>query len=926
MPNWGVALALTAVLAAGLGWLLAHWPVGRTWPALILIAYIVYPEADLALALFIIAVAAVTAAEVALHAAQFQAARPVQIASAIALAAAFFGLYVRTLAPDVLPADSGELQVVAANLGVAHPPGFPLYVMLGHLWTLLPLGPGPAYRLNLFSAATSALALLMVYLTATRLAGRRPLLSGWTAALALGTATTYWAQATTANVRSLTGLFTALTLYCLIRFGQATRAHDGTAASAGADRWLILTALALGFGVTHHTSLVFLAMIALLYVLLADRTLWRMPRRWLWPAVAALAGLLPLLYLPLRANSGARGASPQLATVSGFFEHVLAIGFRGDLFYFTDPAMFWERLRVMGDILTFQYTPVLLLGMALGLVLLILRERLLALLLGGTAAIFTVVAATYRAPQTVDYMLPAYVALALCLAYAVGNVPTAAREPRSLALAAGQMLSALWLVSAVNQGWQHYSSFAFLHSDTTARNVAGGWLEAAPTSSEILAHWHWVTPLWYLQEVEGLRPDVTSRFVFPEGESYADTWANRVQQAVASGQPVIASFYDPLNTLDLPVPQPLGEAYLFQTQPLTALPPDFEPVAVILGGQIAIAGYRQEATAVEAGEALVLTLAWRPVATLPDGLSLFAHLIGTEGQVYGQDDVAATYQEDGLTLTQFRIVPRPGTPLGTLVLAVGAYGSDVLLDEAGAARVPLSNVIIEPGAFRPFTQQPLARQELSAAERQLVGYDWDYTVPDRPRLYLHWRTPDGYSTEVRDSEFEAAGELYDLAPYRGPWGVPVAFWRLPSYPGARHYVPFGSGITWSGEPLVAGRYAAGETLTLDQRLHANQPVLRDYVVSTRLIGLEPDGQRWSWWDLEDAIPGLGAVPTLKWIHGSDVLTPHLVTVDPAAPDGQQLTGALTIYDAFTNRPLPILDERLTANSPWVPLGNAQVGD
>ena len=71
---------------------------------------------------------------------------------------------------------------------------------------------------------------------------------------------------------------------------------------------------------------------------------------------------------------------------------------------------------------------------------------------------------------------------------------------------------------------------------------------------------------------------------------------------------------------------------------------------------------------------------------------------------------------------------------------------------------------------------------------------------------------------------------------------------------------------------------------------------------------------------------MGAIPTLKWIGGSQVRSPHFVTVDENAPGGQQIGGALNLYDAFTGRPLPILDERLTAEYGWVPLGETAVGE
>ncbi len=69
---------------------------------------------------------------------------------------------------------------------------------------------------------------------------------------------------------------------------------------------------------------------------------------------------------------------------------------------------------------------------------------------------------------------------------------------------------------------------------------------------------------------------------------------------------------------------------------------------------------------------------------------------------------------------------------------------------------------------------------------------------------------------------------------------------------------------------------------------------------------------------------MGGIPTLKWVEGSLVRSPHRVTVSPDAPPGQVLTGALTLYDSFTGRPLPILDERITAGQPWIPLCQAVV--
>src|SRR5438552_18757053 len=66
-------------------------------------------------------------------------------------------LYCWTLAPTVTLVDSGELIVVAHGLGVAHPPGVPLWVMLAHLASLVPLG-NVAARINFWYALFAALA------------------------------------------------------------------------------------------------------------------------------------------------------------------------------------------------------------------------------------------------------------------------------------------------------------------------------------------------------------------------------------------------------------------------------------------------------------------------------------------------------------------------------------------------------------------------------------------------------------------------------------------------------------------------------------------------------------------------------------------------------------------------------------------------
>src|SRR2546421_10948545 len=87
---------------------------------------------------------------------------------AIAVTAIAGILYFLTAARDIVVGDSPELITAAATLGVAHEPGYPLFTMLGHLFSLFPFGSIP-FRINLLSVVCHALTVGVIYLTAHRL-------------------------------------------------------------------------------------------------------------------------------------------------------------------------------------------------------------------------------------------------------------------------------------------------------------------------------------------------------------------------------------------------------------------------------------------------------------------------------------------------------------------------------------------------------------------------------------------------------------------------------------------------------------------------------------------------------------------------------------------------------------------------------------
>ena len=163
-------------------------------------------------------------------------------------------LYVSTAAPTVLTGDSAEFQFAAPLLAVPHPTGYPLYILLGKLFTLLPFGD-LAYRVTLVSAVAGAATVAIIGLVATQVTGS--LLAGAVAATALAATHSLWNAATIAEVYTLNTFFIALLAWTLGRaWAKQTAGRFG------------LTALVAGLGFSHHGSFALIAAPLLVFYLL----------------------------------------------------------------------------------------------------------------------------------------------------------------------------------------------------------------------------------------------------------------------------------------------------------------------------------------------------------------------------------------------------------------------------------------------------------------------------------------------------------------------------------------------------------------------------------------------------------------------------------------------------------------------------------
>lgn len=218
-----------------------------------------------------------------------------RVALAIVLVATVV-LFALTLCPTVYWYDSAEFSAHAVTLGVPHPPGYPLYTMVAHLFTWLP--GEPALGVNRMSLVFGVGAVAIAYSLVRRLGGSTG--AAFVAAASLATVRTFWANAVVAEVYT-PGLVMTLGVLLLL-----VRAHQ--------DQWrrgVILAGLVGGLGVGMHMSIttfgVGYAWMVWTYDLperlrprmLIERLRSRLSLA-LLSALAAASGLLVFLYIPLR--------------------------------------------------------------------------------------------------------------------------------------------------------------------------------------------------------------------------------------------------------------------------------------------------------------------------------------------------------------------------------------------------------------------------------------------------------------------------------------------------------------------------------------------------------------------------------------------------------------------------------------------------
>ncbi|HEU4570110.1 MAG TPA: DUF2723 domain-containing protein [Gemmatimonadales bacterium] len=464
--------------------------------------------------------------------------------------AAVMALYIATLAPTTAFWDTSEYIAAAKVLGIPHPPGNPLFTLMAHVWGMLPLAADYAVRINLFAAATSAASAALWFLVLERwltaiLPQRGPrLLTAAAGVLVSATAWTVWNQSTVNEKVYTVSMFSiALVMWLVVRWADLP-------VGPRRDRMLIAIGYILALTSTNHLMGILVISAVGVYILLTD---WKAPfRPWVLAGLAGafVVGLsLNYVYLPMRAaqyppiNEGEPVCGSILKAVTGGCQDLSDVLNRVQ---YGKPSLMDRQAPLLAQMGQFVYwfgwqwgrdwggwsrlaTGLFtLLGVAgfLGLWEKDRRAALSALALFGTLSVALVFYMNFKygysqyldRPDLVrevrerDYFfVGAFAFWGVLAGLGLGVVWRFLAETLAQAQAGMRkwaVTSPVLLVAFVPLFGNHLT--ASRAHETMARELAVDMLESvAPYGILITAGDNDTFPLWYAQEVEGIRPDVT---------------------------------------------------------------------------------------------------------------------------------------------------------------------------------------------------------------------------------------------------------------------------------------------------------------------------------------------------------------------------------------------------------------------------------
>ncbi len=461
-------------------------------------------------------------------------------AAATAVALSALAVYRTTLLPGLGYWDTGEAQTVPPLLGTMHPTGFPAFVVVGWLFSIVaaPLGQ-PAFLMNLMAAACAALAAGATVLVARRLDVPLPV----AVAAAIGFALTpiVWHISNAADAHALhillvVGLTLALLRWQALVDGRRDHPDDAAYRRRG-DRAILFAAAVYGVAAANHGLSLILAPSIGLFVLAVEPGVLRRPKLVL-AAIGTAAGVTALLYLELPIRAGLLRAPLVYAhpeTWQGFWDIVLAKQFQGDLNGLISDVP--GKLGALVTLASDQYGPLIALIPA-GLFVAAVKQPRYALFSGSAVLVTVTFASSYaNADITRYYLGPAFFVwtwLALlagafvdAILYRSGvpgepgeaglgqgevagvepSIPIPGRRQIGLSLAVA-LAFAVALVTPTGLALSARWKAADQSADSGAQDWLDGVFAALQPNAVVISWWSYSTPLWYGRDVEHRRPDV----------------------------------------------------------------------------------------------------------------------------------------------------------------------------------------------------------------------------------------------------------------------------------------------------------------------------------------------------------------------------------------------------------------------------------
>ena len=255
----------------------------------------------------------------------------------ITVVVVMMAVYLWSMPRTVVLEDDGLFILAAYFNGIAHPPGYPLYTLMGHAMTWLPFG-SVAYRVHALSALFGALGCGVLWWVVHKLVTGR--IYAYTASLAFGFSQVYWSQAIVAEVYTLNVLLILLLLVLALAYVDTDE--------EGSIKLLMWMGLLYGLGLSNHWPLLILSTPMLLLLMWPQ---WkRLMAQIVYGIPFVLLGLLPYAWMVYRSQMGPEiSFYGPLESWSDFWFFVSREGYSGS--DNSPSAGWWDKWMFCGFIL-----------------------------------------------------------------------------------------------------------------------------------------------------------------------------------------------------------------------------------------------------------------------------------------------------------------------------------------------------------------------------------------------------------------------------------------------------------------------------------------------------------------------------------------------------------------------------------------------